>query len=93
MKAVVACRETAYPPGRQRDPATADPGFDRRAALLYGLGARAFYQGRERSARWFEEQADEALRRAAEMRRAAEATGGRPTARGETGAERIEADA
>jgi len=48
--------------------------------------------GRERSAWWFEEQADEALRRAAEMRRAAEATGGRPAARGEAGAERIKAD-
>jgi len=63
-----------------------------RAALLYGLGARAFYQGRERSARWFEEQADEALRRAAEMRRAAEATGERTAAPGEAGAQRIEAD-
>src|SRR5262249_23138885 len=41
-----------------------------RGALLRRLGARAAAQGRERSARWFEEQADEALRRAAEMRRA-----------------------
>jgi len=63
-----------------------------RGALLRRLGARASYQGRERSARWFEEQADEALRRAAEMRRAAEAAGGRTAASGEKRAERIEAD-
>jgi two-component system, chemotaxis family, protein-glutamate methylesterase/glutaminase len=63
-----------------------------RGALLRRLGARASYQGRERSARWFEEQADEALRRAGEMRRAAEATAGRPAAPNEKHAERIEAD-
>lgn len=44
-----------------------------RGVLLRRLGARASYQGRERSARWFEEQADETLRRAAELRHAAEA--------------------
>lgn len=43
-----------------------------RGALLRRLGSRAAHQGRERSAQWFEDQADEALRRAAEMRRAAE---------------------
>jgi two-component system chemotaxis response regulator CheB len=56
-----------------------------RGALLRRLGARASHQGRERSARWFEEQADEALRRAAEMRRAAETDGGRRTARRQAG--------
>jgi two-component system chemotaxis response regulator CheB len=48
-----------------------------RGALLRRLGARASRQGRERSADWFESQADEALRRAAELRRAAW-TGGLP---------------
>ena len=40
-----------------------------RGALLRRLAARASAQGRERSARYFEEQADDALRRASEMRR------------------------
>ena len=42
-----------------------------RGALLRRLGARAAQQGRARSAQWFEDQADESMRRAAEMRRAA----------------------
>ncbi len=41
-----------------------------RGALLRRLAARASAQGRERSARYFQEQADDALRRASEMRRA-----------------------
>jgi two-component system chemotaxis response regulator CheB len=41
-----------------------------RGALLRRLATRASAQGRERSARYFEEQADDALRRASEMRRA-----------------------
>lgn len=39
-----------------------------RGALLSRLAARAASQGRERSARYFNEEAEEALRRAAEMR-------------------------
>lgn len=41
-----------------------------RGALLRRLAARATEQGRERSARYFHEQAEEALLRASEMRRA-----------------------
>jgi two-component system chemotaxis response regulator CheB len=41
-----------------------------RGALLRRLGARATSQGRERSARYFHEEAESALRRADEMRRA-----------------------
>ncbi len=52
-----------------------------RGALLRRLGARASQEGRERSAQWFGQQADDALRRAAEMRRAADADGDRPTRR------------
>jgi two-component system chemotaxis response regulator CheB len=63
-----------------------------RGALLRRLGARASHQGRERSARWFEEQADEALRRAAEMRRAAEADGDRRSARRQAGVGQGDAD-
>jgi two-component system chemotaxis response regulator CheB len=63
-----------------------------RGALLRRLGARASHQGRERSARWFEEQADEALRRAAEMRRAAEADGDRRSARRQAGVGHGDAD-
>jgi two-component system, chemotaxis family, protein-glutamate methylesterase/glutaminase len=47
-----------------------------RGALLRRLGGRASAQGRERSARHFEEQADDAFRRAAELRRAAAAGNG-----------------
>jgi two-component system chemotaxis response regulator CheB len=50
-----------------------------RGALLRRLGARAARQGRERSAQWFEEQADAALRRAAELRRAAWTAGVPPS--------------
>jgi two-component system chemotaxis response regulator CheB len=63
-----------------------------RGALLRRLGARASHQGRERSARWFEEQADEALRRAAELRRAADANGAQRGARREASVERMEAE-
>jgi two-component system, chemotaxis family, protein-glutamate methylesterase/glutaminase len=62
-----------------------------RGALLRRLGARASHQGRERSARYFEEQADDALRRAAEMRRAAANDGTRQTTH-DAADERIEAD-
>ncbi len=48
-----------------------------RGVLLRRLGARASHQGRESSARWFEEQANDSLRRAAELRRAAKAGGAR----------------
>ncbi len=41
-----------------------------RGALLRRLAARASSQGRERSTRYFNEEAEDALRRAAEMRRA-----------------------
>jgi len=41
-----------------------------RGALLRRLAGRASAQGRERSARYFQEQADDALRRASEMRQA-----------------------
>jgi hypothetical protein len=41
-----------------------------RGALLRRLASRATAQGRERSARYFSDEAEEALRRAAEMRRA-----------------------
>jgi two-component system, chemotaxis family, protein-glutamate methylesterase/glutaminase len=52
-----------------------------RGALLRRLAQRASGQGRERSARYFEEQADDALRRAAEMRRAMDASSrARPSA-------------
>jgi hypothetical protein len=40
-----------------------------RGALLRRLAARAEAQGRDRSARFFQDEADEALRRAVEMRR------------------------
>ncbi len=41
-----------------------------RGALLRRLAARSSSQGRERSARYFDDQAEDALKRAAEMRRA-----------------------
>jgi two-component system chemotaxis response regulator CheB len=63
-----------------------------RGALLRRLSARASQQGRARSARWFDEQADEALQRAGDLRRAAE-TGSRGTAPRPTGIEQIDADA
>jgi two-component system, chemotaxis family, protein-glutamate methylesterase/glutaminase len=63
-----------------------------RGALLRRLGARAARQGRERSARWFEDQADEALQRAAELRRAADADGRRQTSPHEPGIARIESE-
>jgi hypothetical protein len=63
-----------------------------RGALLRRLGARAAHQGRDRSARWFQEQADEALRRAAEMRRAADANGDRRPASREAQIRRVEAE-
>jgi two-component system, chemotaxis family, protein-glutamate methylesterase/glutaminase len=63
-----------------------------RGALLRRLGARASRQGRTESARWFEEQADEALRRAAELRRAANANGAPRASSGETVAGHIEAE-
>jgi two-component system chemotaxis response regulator CheB len=63
-----------------------------RGALLRRLGARAAHQGRDRSARWFQEQADEALRRAAEMRRAADANGDRGSASRKAEIKRVEAE-
>jgi two-component system, chemotaxis family, protein-glutamate methylesterase/glutaminase len=63
-----------------------------RGALLRRLGARAAHQGRDRSARWFQEQADEALRRAAEMRRAADANGDRRPVSRNAEIKRVEAE-
>lgn len=63
-----------------------------RGALLRRLGARASQQGRERSAQWFGEQADEALRRAAEMRKAAGSDGDRRSAPRHAEAPSTEAD-
>jgi two-component system chemotaxis response regulator CheB len=58
-----------------------------RGALLRRLGSRATHQGRTRSARWFEDQADQALQRAADLRRAAELTADHRAARPESAAE------
>jgi hypothetical protein len=57
-----------------------------RGALLRRLAARATSQGRERSAHYFADEADDALRRAAEMRRAL------PDSERRGGADRIGAD-
>lgn len=61
-----------------------------RGALLRRLAARASQQGRTRSARLFDHQAEEALQRAAQMRRAAESDGGTPSEQPE-GATHVEA--